>query len=813
MDDHENRIAAVAALAPARLYTACDVDHFEFQTTEELDGIDVGVGQSRAVDAIRFGVSVPGKGYNLYVLGPPGSGRHSMARRLLQKEGTSKPTPGDWCYVNDFENPQSPRAIHLPAGVGLKLREDMRQLIEELRSAIPAAFERDEYRNQVAEIDQEFEERRKETMSSFQKSAQDEDVELIQTPQGYALAPTMNGQTMDDRVFQKLPEKQRKETEQKMQRLSKSLKDHLEQLPLWNKERRERVRDLDRRVAVTAVGGLIDTLKSTYGSFEKVVAYLDSVQNNVLDNIDDFRKHEELPFPLALMSKPEPQTSFGRYEVNVLVCHEEGSGAPIVYEPNPTYQNLVGRVEHTSQFGTLSTDFRMIRAGVLHRAIGGYLILDVDRLLIQPYAWQGLKQALFGGEIRIESLSQMLSVISTTSLEPEPIPLDVKVVLVGSRQLYYLLYHYDPDFPELFKVSADFEDRIDRTPEANELYARLIATLARENELRPFDKHAVGRIIEYGARLQEDADKLSTHMRSISDLIREADHWAASKEKKVADKDAVEEAIERRIGRIDRVRGNVQEAIDRDLILIDTDGEKVAQVNGLSVTQLGDFSFGRPARITATVRSGKGEVVDIEREVELGGAIHSKGVMIISSFMGARYARDLPLSLSASLVFEQSYGGIEGDSASVGELCALLSALSELPIKQSLAVTGSVNQLGRVQVIGGVNEKIEGFFDICKARGLTGNQGVLIPHENAKHLMLRRDVVASAEEGKFHIYPVRTIDEAVSVLTGVEAGERDADGEFPSGSVNGRVQEGLRELARVRQEFAEQGGAERQVSR
>lgn len=805
MDDHENRITAMAALDPVKLYTACDVDQFQFKTTEDLEGIDVGIGQSRAVDAIRFGVRVPGKGYNLYVLGPPGSGRHSMARRLLQKEGTSKPTPGDWCYINDFETPQSPRAICLPAGRGLQLRDDMKQLIEELQSAIPAAFERDEYRNQVAEIDQEFEERSKEAMSSFEKKAQAEDVELIQTPQGYALTPMLKGQSMDERVFQKLPEKQRKHTEQKIQRLSKSLKEHLEQLPLWNKERRDKVKELDRRVAVTAVGSLIEDLKKRYGSFDKVVAYLDAVQSDVLDNIQHFRKHEELPFPLGFMSKPETQTSFGRYEVNVLVCHEDGSGAPIVYEPNPTYQNLVGRVEHTSQFGTLSTDFRMIRAGVLHRAIGGYLILDADRLLMQPYAWQGLKQALFGGEIRIESLGQMLSLISTTSLEPEPIPLDVKVILVGGRQLYYLLYHYDPDFAELFKVSADFEDRIDRTPEGSGLYARLIATLAKENKLRPFDRQAVGRVIEYGARLQEDADKLSTHMRSISDLIREADHWAAVEEKQIVDQDAVEQAIERRIRRVDRVRSNVQEAIDRDLILIDTEGEKVAQVNGLSVIQLGDFSFGHPTRITATVRSGKGEVIDIEREVNLGGAIHSKGVMIISSFIGARYARDLPLSLSASLVFEQSYGGVEGDSASVGELCALLSALSGLPIKQDLAVTGSVNQLGRVQVIGGVNEKIEGFFDICKSRGLTGSQGVLIPRENIKHLMLRRDVVAAAEQGRFHIYSVQTIDEAISVLTGVQAGERDAQGEFPPDGVNARVQDGLRELARVRREFAEQG--------
>jgi lon-related putative ATP-dependent protease len=494
--------------------------------------------------------------------------------------------------------------------------------------------------------------------------------------------------------------------------------------------------------------------------------------------------------------------------VNVMVDHSATTGAPIVYEDHPTVQNLMGRVEHTAQMGTLVTDFNLIKAGALHRANGGYLILEARKVLLQPFTWEELKRALRSQEIRLETLAQTLSLISTVSLEPEPIPLDVKVVLLGERLLYYTLAQFDPDFAELFKVAADFEDQMDRNADGHLLYARLIASLARKEQLRPFDRGAVARVIERSARLAGDAEKLTAHLRSIVDLLREADYWAGEAGHQVITADDVQQAIDAQIRRLDRVRERVQEEIQRGTILIDTEGATVGQVNGLSVLAVGQFAFGRPSRITARVRLGRGEVVDIEREVALGGPIHSKGVLILASYLGARYVPDRPLSLSASLVFEQSYSGVEGDSASSTELYALLSALAELPVKQGLAVTGSVNQYGQVQAIGGVNEKIEGFFDICRARGLTGEQGVLIPASNVKHLMLRHDVIDAVAAGQFQVYPVETIDQGIELLTGVPAGERDAQGAFPEGSVNQRVEARLVALSEKRLAFGvpERGG-------
>jgi lon-related putative ATP-dependent protease len=507
------------------------------------------------------------------------------------------------------------------------------------------------------------------------------------------------------------------------------------------------------------------------------------------------------------------EATFRRYKVNVIVDHSESEGAPVIYEEHPTYNNLIGRIEHIAQMGALVTDFNLIRPGALHDANGGYLLIDARELLLQPYAWEGLKRVLRAQEVRTESLSQALSLVSTVSLEPDPIPLSVKVVLIGERLLYYLLNQYDPDFSELFKVEADFSDEMPRTGDNDQLYAQLIATIGRREDLRPFDRDAVARIIERSSRIAGDNRKLSTHLLSIADLLEEADYWAGDEDREVVTAENVQKAINKQIERADRLRERTQEQIERGMILIDTTGEKIGQVNGLSVIALGNYAFGRPNRITARTRLGKGNVVDIEREVELGGPIHSKGVLILSGFLSARYAAEYPLSLSASLVFEQSYAGVEGDSASLGELCTLLSALADIPIKQSLAVTGSVNQHGEVQPIGGANEKIEGFFDACRAKGLTGTQGVLIPEANVEHLMLRSDVVEAANEGQFHVYPVATVDEAIELLTSVPAGERDEAGHFPEGSVNYRVEERLIELAQKHRDFAdgmEEGSSERE---
>jgi lon-related putative ATP-dependent protease len=780
----------------------CDPQQFSFETTAELEALTEVVGQARALDAVEFGVGMKRDGYNLYALGPAGIGKHTIVQQVLEKQARQQPLADDWCYVHNFEDRQKPLALRLSAGRGAELRHDMELLIQELRNSIPAMLESDEYRAQMQEIDEELKEKQEQAFADIQKHAEQEQMAILNTPHGFAVAPTRDGEVLSPKEFEQLSAEERRHKEQTIAQLQEQLAKFLEEIPRLHKERREKQKEVERKFAMSAVGHLIGGLRKKYEDLPAVQDYLDAVQRDVVDNVKDFRTREEAtatPLAAALQGAP----SFTRYEVNLLVDHSEAQGAPIIYEDNPSYPNLVGRVEHVAHFGALTTDFTLIRAGALHRANGGYLMLDMLKVLMQPYAWEGLKRVLRSRKITIESLGQMLGVLSTVSLEPEPIPLDVKVVLMGERLLYYLLCAYDPDFRELFKVAADFDDRVERNTANSQLYARLIGTLASKEQLRPFNRGAVARIIDESARLAGDSERLSSHMQSIADLLREADHWAGETGHKAVEAVDVQKAIDGQIRRLDRVRERLYEEINRGTLLIDTGGARTGQVNGLSVLQVGDFSFGQPWRITATARLGRGEVVDIEREVELGGAIHSKGVLILSNFMASRYAQNQPLSLSASLVFEQSYGMVEGDSASVAELCALLSALAEAPVRQSLAVTGSVNQHGQVQAIGGVNEKIEGFYDVCNARGLTGDQGVLIPAANVKHLMLREDVVAAANAGQFNIYPVETIDEAVSLLTGLPAGECDEQGNFPEGSVNYRVQQRLQKLSKIRQEFAE----------
>jgi lon-related putative ATP-dependent protease len=796
-------MTTVQPLPPEKLCQACDPAQFEFETTDELEDLIDVVGQDRAVEAIRFGIGIQRDGYNLFALGPSGTGKRTTIRQFLDQKAADEPVPPDWCCVNNFEQPHKPQALKLPPGQGVVLRDDMEKLIEELRTAIPAAFESEDYRTRKQEIEEEFKEQQEKAFNEVQQQAQERGISLIRTPVGLAFAPLREGEVVSPEEFQKLPEEERKQVEADIAELQERLQETIHQVHQWERETRERVKELDREITMFAVGHFIDELRQKYAELPDVVDYLDAVQQDVIENVDEFRKPEETP---QIMGVPLPPALVGpsvfrRYQVNVLVDHSESDGAPVIYEDHPTYNNLVGRIEHLAQMGALVTDFNLIKSGALHRANGGYLILDARQLLLQPYAWDGLKRTLRSREVRIESLGQALSLVSTVSLEPETIPLDVKVILIGERLLYYLLYQLDPDFSELFKVEADFNEDISRTPENNLLYARLVATMVRRNDLRPFDRGGVARVIEHSARTAGDAEKMSVHLLSIADLLREADYWADVAGNGAVTADDVQRAIEAQINRADRLRERVQERIRRGTILIDTTGERVGQVNGLSVIGLGNFAFAQPSRITARVRMGKGEVVDIEREVELGGPIHSKGVLILSGFLGARYAAKRPLSLSASLVFEQSYGGVEGDSASMAELCALLSALAEAPIKQSLAITGSVNQHGEAQPIGGVNEKIEGFFDVCKARGLTGEQGVIVPASNAQHLMLRRDVVEAVEAGQFQVYPVQTVDQAVELLTGVPAGERDEAGDFPEGSVNQLVEARLVELAEKQRAF------------
>jgi len=783
------------ALAASRLCRRCDPASLPFATTDELEDLPQVLGQGRAVSAIEFGVGIGHEGYNLFAMGPEGIGRHTIVRRYLERQTPRRDTPADWCYVFNFETPHRPRALELPAGQAAGFRQDMAQLVEDLRSGIPAAFESDEYRARQHEIEGEFNERQEQAISTIGEHAREQGIALVRTPAGFGFAPRGGDGVMKPEEFQKLPEPEQKRLGDAIGVLQEELERALHEVPKWRREAQRKLRDLNRQVTHTAVDGLIEELRAKYAVLPAVKAYLAGVQEDVLDHAEVFRQPKDgeqptlfgLPMPL-----PETGESFlRRYRVNVLIEHGGADGAPIVYEDHPTHDNLVGRIEHIAQMGALVTDFTLIKAGSLHRANGGYLILDALKVLSHPLAWEALKRALHSREIRTESLGQALSLVSTSSLEPEPIPLDVKVVLVGQRLLYFLMHAYDPEFGELFKVAVDFEEDMPRADGSDLLYARMIATLARHNRLRPLDRGAVARMIEHGARDAGDAGKLSLQMRDVSDLLKESSYCAEQAGSGVVRAEDVQRAIDARVSRADRVRDRLQEAILRGTLLIDTEGARAGQVNGLAVTQLGGFTFGIPHRITARVRLGSGKVVDIERESELGGPIHSKGVLILSGFLAGRYAPNRPLSLAASLVFEQSYGGVEGDSASSAELYALLSALADAPLNQSLAVTGSVNQHGEVQAIGGVNEKIEGFFDICQARGLTGGQGVLIPASNVKHLMLRHDVVAAVAAGRFHVYPIATVDDGIEILTGMTAGSRDATGQFPAGTVNHRVERRL----------------------
>ncbi|MGH7046117.1 MAG: Lon protease family protein [Stellaceae bacterium] len=786
-------------LPPTLLYRRCDPAELPFALCSELTELPGPLGQERAVEAIGLALRMRRTGYNIYALGASGIGRHALVEHLLRQQAESQPPPPDWCYVNNFTDPQQPRRLRLPAGRGAGLAAAMKRLVEELRAALPAAFEREEYRSRREVVDQQLKQRSEEAFGALQRRAQQQSITLMRTPMGLALAPVRDGKVLAPDAFAAFPAEERETIQHEIEAIQAELETVMQQVPQWEREHRDQVRELNRDTCGFAIGHLMEEIRALHHDLPEVTAYLDAVEADVKEHADDF-----LPRPSPPTETPPPvpvaaandDGRFRRYGINLFVDNRAQHGAPVIYEDNPTHQTLVGRVEHLARFGALVTDFNLLTPGALHRANGGYLILDAQKLVAGNFGWPSLKRALNAGQIRIETLEQLLSMASTVSLAPDPIPLDVKVVLVGPPALYYLLAAYDEEFPELFKIAADFEDRVERTPQTTLLYARLVCSIGRREQLRSLDRDAVARVIERTARLAGDSGKLWTGMRAIADLLQEADQFAADAGKEIVGEAEVQAAIDAQFRRGDRVYRRLQEEIGRRTIRIETDGARVGQVNGLAVMSLGGLAFGMPSRITARVRLGRGEVVDIEREVELGGPLHSKGVLILAGFLGGRFGNTRPLSLNASLVFEQSYGGVDGDSASAAELFALLSALAEAPISQSFAVTGSVDQRGQIQAIGGVNEKVEGFFDSCLAAGFTGRQGVIIPASNVKNLMLRHDVVAAAAEGRFAVYPIDTIDQGLELLTGVTAGILDASGDYPSGSINHRITARLDAYAR-----------------
>ena len=787
------------------LYRKTDPASLQFATTAELEPVDALVGQERALEAIQFGTEVDKAGFNLFVIGPNGPRMQAAVKAILAEEAFAKPRPSDWVYVNNFADPDRPIAIELPGGRARGFQAAMDKLIDDLKTALPAVFQSEDYQTRREAIDESFQKKQGEAFSALREKAAERDIIIImRTPLGFALAPGKDGQVVPSEEFNNWPDEKRQGVRATIQALEKDLEHFIHQFPQWEKQRRDKIRQLNRDAAKFAVDQLIEEAKTAFSDIPRVVEHIEMVRADLVENVTLFiRKSEEGETQSADVMAG---SSFDRYEVNLFVAQDDGPSAPIVEELHPALGNLIGRIEYVQVRGALVTNFRMIKAGAVHRANGGYLLLDARSVLLEPFSWTALKRTLRRGKIAIEDIARFLGWTSTTSLEPDPIPLKLKVILFADRLLYFLLAALDPETTEHFKVLADFENDFARTPEHEAILARLISTFARRNELKPLDRDAVALVLEHAARLADHAGKLSLVVEHVREILIEADHSARKAKRDTIVRADVDDALHARIRRAARLRDRAQEAILEQVALIDTIGAHIGQVNGLSVTEFGGFSFGRPARITCQVRSGTGKVVDIEREVELGGPIHSKGVLILSGFLAGRYALDTPMSLFASLVFEQSYAGVEGDSASSAELYALLSALADAPLRQDLAVTGSVNQHGEIQAIGGVNEKIEGFFDTCHARGLTGTQGVLIPKANVQHLMLRKDVIDACAAGRFAVYPVANVSQGISLLTGVVPGERGPDGTYPPDSINRRVEDRLRAFASVRRDFEKRSG-------
>ena len=783
-----------------------DLTGIDFETTASVEDVHGPVGQTRAAEAISLGIDMTRDGWNLFVMGPEGTGKRTLVMECLAQRVSPATRPDDWVYVNNFEEASKPIALRLPGGEGSRLRHDMAQLVEELRTAIPAVFESDEYRARESQLQAEFTERHERAFTALAEEAESQSVALVRTPTGFSLAPMKGTEVMTPDEFGRLPEEEQARIRKAIEVLQGKLEHIFQQMIDWRREWRQRLKELNREMTLFAVGHIVRDLRVHYQSLSEVVRYLDSVERDVIENADDFRSSAQTTGQTPLNLPEVPAPSFVRYKVNVIVEHEEGIGSPVVDADHPTYPNLIGRVDHRPHLGMLVTDFTMIKPGALHSANGGCLLVDARKLLTQPFSWEALKRALLTREIRLESLAEAYSLVSTVSLAPDPIPLDVKVVLFGDRALYYLLARFDPDFPKLFKVVADLEDAFDATEQNLRSYVQLIATIARGRKLLTFDREAVGRLLEHAAATAGDSRKLAAEIELTADIMCEADHYARTAGHACAGAEDVEAAIRSRRERLDRMHRLLHEAIVRGTLMIDTEGKRVGQVNGLSVFEVGDLAFAEPTRITATTRLGEGQVIDVQREVELGGAIHSKGVLILSSFLASRFSHKHPHSLAASLVFEQTYSMVEGDSASLAELCALMSSLADLPIRQSFAVTGSINQLGEAQSIGAVNEKVEGFFDLCAARGLTGEHGVIIPAANVEHLMLHRDVVDAVAAGLFHVYAVNHVDAAIELLTGIPAGVPDVVGDYAAASVNGHVSRRLRELAELRAKLSGVGG-------
>lgn len=785
-------------LRPEQLRWACPAEDCIFENTSDVESLPEMIGQDRALRALDFGVGIKSHGFNIYVVGPTGTGRMTAIKEILEREAEGMPAPDDWLYVYNFENPNQPNAVRLSAGHATLFKADMVDLVRDLRSEVPNAFDDEDYERQKTAIVEELRHQESEEFARLAQEARGQDLGLQRTPQGILVIPLMaDGQPMTPEYYNGLPEDQRQGIEEKRQRMEVRFNEVVRTVVRAGKDIKQRLLNLDARIARNAINPHIGELREKYLAFPEVLQYLNDVEEDIVRNVQDFRMDPDQEKTQNPFFGPQPGNNpFQRYEVNILVDHGKQKGAPVVLESNGTYFNLIGRIEHQAMFGTLTTDFTMIKPGALHRANGGYLVVEARDVLTSLFTYDALKKALQNQEIRLEEPGEQFRTIATLSIEPEPISLNVKVVMIGSAYIYHLLMVYDEDFMTLFKVKADFATDMVRTAHSMGHYAAFIAQRCREEGLVHFDRTAAVKVVEYGARLSGDQTRLTTRFVDIADLVREASYWASRNNHLLVTGDDVQQAIQEKIYRSNLIDERLRDMIADGTIMVDVSGEVVGQINGLAVLSIGDHTFGKPSRITARAFTGQAGIVNIEREAKLSGRIHDKGVLILSGYLGGQYAGQAPLSLSATIAFEQSYEGVDGDSASSTELYALLSSLAQVPVKQQYAVTGSVNQRGEIQAIGGVTQKIEGFYDVCKVMGLTGDQGVLIPPQNVINLMLREDIVEAVREGKFHIFAIATVDEGIELLTGLPAGQRQEDGAFPEDTIHGRVERRIKEFRR-----------------
>lgn len=795
-------------LLPEDLRWTCSPTDFNFKTTtDEIPPLDTAIGQERAVKALDFGLGLESHGFNIYVLGDSGTGKTSIVKAMLEKKAKGEKIPDDWCYIYNFKDADMPNVLNLPAGVGIELKIDMEDLVESLKRDIPKVFESKDYEKHRDEMLDGQQERTKALFYKLEQKAQEKGFIVKKTVSGLAVVPAKNGKVINNENFDKLSKEEKIRLEEDSKFLQDRLSDAIREARGIEKDTKEKINALDREVVQYVVNPLISELLEKYKDYSEVINYLGQIKEDVLVHSEDFRPKEELAISLTGLKLPKVEPSFEKYSINLFVNNKDNKGAPVIIETNPTYYNLFGRIEHRVQYNVATTDFTMIKAGSIHKANGGYLVINALDLLRNIFAYDALKRMINNREVKVEDVWEQYRLVSTTTLKPEPIPVDIKIVLIGNPQIYYMLYNLDDEYKRLFKVKADFDSSMNRNKENIDKYCSFIAARCKEEGLKPFDKTGVARIIEYGARLANDQEKLTAKFSEITDIMSEANYWAGVDSSKVVEASHVDKAVSERVFRNSRIEERIREIITNGTILIDTDGAVPGQVNGIAVLDLGDYAFGKPSRITAKTFLGDAGIVNIEREVKMSGRIHNKALMILTSHLGEKFAQDTPLTLSASICFEQLYDEIEGDSATCTEFYALMSSLSGLPLNQGIAVTGSMNQQGEVQPVGGLNEKIEGFFDVCAAKGLTGRQGVIIPKKNVRHLMLKKDVVEAVRDGKFTIYPIEQIEEGIEVLTGKAAGEKQSDGAYPEGTINFLVAKRLMELAKTLKEFGNGKGS------